>query len=106
VQRLVDHVIVYDAIGPRIHHPIVCSALKQAVQCPVHRAVESGNVSTRLVTNAPFNRWNGRGTYIGVSDDDGTVHLIPDGSNMLVAARLAAMTDFLRAIEEEVVGDG
>lgn len=41
---IIGHLVSYDVIGPRIEHPVTCTALHRAVDCPHWRALDRGQV--------------------------------------------------------------
>lgn len=98
-QRLADHVIVWDVMGPVITHPVACSALRKAVDCPHYVALNDGRVchDGRLK----------KGTlYVSALLDNGMLYLLDDEPGAIVEARLAGVREFTAAATEEVVLGG
>jgi hypothetical protein len=94
--RLVDHTITFDAISPRLHHPAICSALRPASECPHYKALEAGRwyVRTNIQRGA---------RYLAMLCDDGDLMVTDDEQDVMIAARLATLGEFIDACQDEVL---
>jgi hypothetical protein len=85
---IVGHTVTFDVIGPRMTHPVSCSALRPASACPHWQALDRGTFMGTITRGKP---------QVAFLDVEGTLQLLapdaPPGSEPHVRAEIHDLLD-------------